>query len=71
MIPAFAESAGEAIASNCRGYEIAGGVTLLLLSLFIGISLLFIYLAIRSRCIYWEHVSLPPSHLPCPFSPAG
>lgn len=58
MYMGIAESAGEAIASNCRGYEIAGGFVLLFQMLFLGGLMVVVSLVIRRRFIVWENVSL-------------
>eukprot|EP00961_Rhodomonas_salina_P297220 3937047-Rhodomonas_salina.1 len=59
MYMGIAESAGEAIASNCLGYEIAGGFVLRLFQmLFLGGFMVVVSLVIRRRYIIWENVSL-------------
>jgi len=50
----LAESAGEAIASKCFGYEIAGFLTLVVLALSGGFVLVVVALAIRKRAIRWQ-----------------
>lgn len=48
----------QAIASGCLVYEITGGVVLLVLMLFLGLTLFIVALAVRHQCIIWEHISL-------------
>lgn len=53
----LAESAGEAIASKCFGYEIAGFFVLLVLLLIAGTVLVLVFLAVRQRVIVWQKKS--------------